>query len=134
MLKDISFDKVEGIAMAIIPEKSEEKEEVWYAYVINMKDEPIERLIVSSKGYGTRKKRKIMTSTFTHHKEELKAKSYAKLEMIDSKLLGITHEFWVSFKHKTQIYDKKYVFVAEALTEANLSTIPLVNKQGVMIK
>jgi hypothetical protein len=61
-------------------------------------------------------------------------KSYSLVEPIMDSLFGINNEYWLSFYLNGNIYDKKYVFVPESITEGNFVNIPLVDKQGVMIK
>ena len=40
----------------------------------------------------------------------------------------------ISFYLGKDMYDKKYVFLPESITEENLTLIPVLNKQGVMIR
>jgi hypothetical protein len=49
-------------------------------------------------------------------------------------LFGMTNQFWVSFYLNKEMYDKKYIFLAESITEENMIMIPLIGTKGVMIK
>lgn len=134
MKKDIRFPKVEDTAVAVVRERNEKDEEVWNAYLLNFKDDTITGVLVSTKGYGVRNNEQVKTSVLRHFLDEVGPNSYAKIEMITEELMGLSNEFWVSFYHNKQIYDKKYVFVAESITDDHLREIPLIGKQGVMIE
>lgn len=134
MKKDIDDLKVKDIALAAIPlmnEASEDKE--WYIFLINKKDIPIENVLISSKGYGELNNQKVETSELRHYVELIPAKGFAKIEPIMPDLFGISNQYWVSFYIGTQIFDKKYVFVAESIQETNLTEVPLVGKKGVLL-
>ena len=135
MKKDIEDPKVEGIAIAAVPEKNEETgNRDWYIYLINLKDIPISNVIVSSRGYGQVEEEKIETSQLRHFVEELPPKSYAKIEPIMENLFGLSNQYWVSFYIDRQIYDKKYVFLPETIQENNLTKLPLMGIKGVLLR
>ncbi|MCI5058659.1 MAG: hypothetical protein MRY83_21285 [Flavobacteriales bacterium] len=133
MKKDIERPKVEDIAVAVIKDKALEEAE-WGVYILNLKDEPIENVLVSSKGYGNKNGEKVFTSVLRHFIDRVEAKSFSKIEPIQSDLFGLHNEYMVSFYIGKTIYDKKYVFVAESIIEGNLVQIPLMDKMGVMIQ
>lgn len=134
MKKDIRDPKVEDIAIAAIPLENEESNEPeWYIFLINKKDVAITNVLVSSKGYGLLNAQKVETSELRHHVEEIPAQGFAKIEPIMPELFGISNQYWVSFYIGNQIFDKKYVFVAESIQESNFTDIPLVGKKGVLL-
>lgn len=47
---------------------------------------------------------------------------------------GLTNEFWVSFYINDKIYDKQYIFLPETINLKNLTKIPILNAEGVMIR
>jgi len=135
MRKDITPPVVKDIAIAIVKEKNNLKEDIWNVYLINLKDEPIEQVLVSSKGYikdvkGVETK----TSVLRHGLGTVKAKSFAKIEPIMESLFSLHNEYWMSYFGENIMLDKKYVFLAETVKEENLITIPIIDKLGVMIK
>jgi hypothetical protein len=135
VIKDINDPKVEGIAIAAVPEMPEDGgEQSWFIYLINTKDHPITNVIVSSKGYGEVKKENVKTSELRHFVDDLPAKSFAKIESIMPELFAISNQYWVSFYIDRQIFDKKYVFVAESIQESNLTELPLMKKKGVLLR
>lgn len=133
MIKDIPELKVENVAIAIVREKNELDETVWNSYLLNLKDQKIEGVLVTSTGYGELNEEKVRTSTLRHFLDEVEPKSFVKIEPIIEEVFGINNEYWLSFYFNKTMYDKRYVFLAESITEANFTTIPLINKKGVMI-
>ncbi len=132
MKKDIPIYKVTDIIVAVVPR--EEDDEFWDVYLINLKETPIKSVLVNSKGYGNVEGEMVKTSTMRYFYEEIPEKSAVKIEPILKNLLSITNEFWVSFSLDNYLYDKKYIFVEGSLEEMNFTSIPLVEKKGVMIK
>lgn len=134
MIKDIPIIKVEDIALAAVATPNVETgEDEWYIYLINKKDEPIENVLVSSKGYGRISSEKVETSVLRHHIDVIPALSFAKIEPIMPELFGISNQYWVSFYIGAQIFDKKYVFVAESIQPKNYTEIPLIGKKGILL-
>jgi len=74
MIKDIPELIVENIAIAIVREKNELDEAVWNSYLLNLKDQKIEGVLVTSTGYGELNAEKIRKSTLRHLLEEVKRK------------------------------------------------------------
>lgn len=134
MKKDISPPLVEDIAVAVIKEENELAETIWNVYLINLKNDAIEGVLVSSKGYGFYNNETVQTSTLRHFLDVVKANSFKKIEPILETLFGLNNEFWVSFFINNVMYDKKYIFLPETIKEENCINIPVINKKGVMIK
>jgi hypothetical protein len=133
MIKDIPQLVVENVAVAIIREKNELNETVWNSYLINMKDEKLEGVLVTSTGYGQINEEKVKTSTLRHFLDEVEPKSYVKIEPIVEEVFGVNNEYWLSFYLNNKMYDKRYVFLAESISESNFTAVPIINKKGVMI-
>ncbi len=135
MKKDIPQYKVEDVAIAIVPRSQEDgEEELWDTYLLNLKDEPISSVLVNSKGYGSFEGEKVRTTVLRHFFEEIGPLRCVQIEPIQTKLFGLTNEYWVSFMYDDYMYDKKYVFVKGSIDEMNFTTIPFINKKGVMIR
>ena len=123
----------EDIAVAIVPENLEDQNG-WMVYLVNLKNNSLENVIVSSKGYGEIDNKNIQTSTLRHFMEKVEPHTYSKIEPIMVDVFGLANEYWVSFYINKTIYDKKFVFLPESIQETNFITIPFLNKKGVMIK
>lgn len=134
MIKDIPNLKVEDIALAAVPSPIEgTDEDEWYIYLINRKNQPIENVLISSKGYGTIDSEKVKTSVLRHHVKIIPALSFVKVEPILPELFALSNQYWVSFYIGAQIFDKKYVFVAESIQPKNYTEIPLIGKKGILL-
>jgi hypothetical protein len=132
--EDIVNIPVEGLAIAAVIEPNiESNEPEWTIYIINKKDVAIQNVLVSSKGYGEVNNEKIETSQLRHFLEDMPAKSFKKIEPIMPELFKLNNQYWISFYIDKQIYEKKYVFLAETIQEANLTQVPIMNKKGVLL-
>lgn len=134
MLKDIPQLVVEKIVVAIVQEKDESDNLIWNVYLINLYDEEIYGVLVSSKGYGIFEGRDVKTSVLRHLIGTVEAKEFARIEPLMEDLLGLSNEYWVSFYKNKQLFDKKYVFLPDSVRDENLTLIPVLNKKGVMIQ
>lgn len=134
MKKDISQPIVQDIAIAVVKEQNELNETEWNVYLVNLKKQKIEGVLVTSQGYGFFNEEDVKTSTLRHFLDEIKPQSFKKIEPIVESLFGLNNEFWVSFYINKVMYDKKYIFLPETIKEENFITVPLINKKGVMIK
>ena len=133
MKKDLPENLVENISIAIVLENATPEAKIWNVYLLNLKDEPIETALVSSKGFGEKDGEKVKTSVLRHSIGNVAARDYALIELIDEQVFGLTNEYWLSYYINGQIYDKKFIFVPESIVESNLIRIPILNKPGVMI-
>jgi len=133
MKKDLPENIVENVAIAVVLESSTPEVKNWKVYLLNLKDEPISTVLVSSKGYGEKDGKQVKTSVLRHSIGTVAAKSYASIELIDEQVLGLTNEYWLSYYIGDRIFDKKFIFVPESIIDTNLSRIPLLNMPGVMI-
>jgi len=134
MKKDIPVRKVEGVALAIVPRNEGLEDDLWDTFIVNLKNQPLRSVLVSSKGYGDQLGESIKTTTLRHFFEEIPATAAVKVEPIQRKLFHLTHEYWLSFVQDEYMFDKKFIFVKGSIDEAHFTNIPVVNKRGVMIK
>lgn len=134
MLKDIHRVEVEDIAIAIVPGKPENDEKLWEVYLLNLRKERIDNVIVSSKGYGHYNGEDVKTSVLRHYLGTVQAGEYMLIEPIQEKVFGLNNEYWLSFYINDSIFEKKYIFLPESINETYFTAIPLLNKRGVMIR
>lgn len=131
-MKDIPNLKVKDLAIAIVPRVDEE--ELWDVYIINFRKDSIGSVFINSRGYGVLDGEKTRTTTLRHFFEKIEPHQMEQIEPIQMTLFELTNEYWVSFMHDGHMYDKKYVFVKGSIDEMNFTTIPYLQRKGVMIK
>lgn len=135
MKKDINPTIVKDIAIAIVKDKNDAKEDIWNTYIINYKKEEIVEVLVTSKGYFTDLKgNETKTSTLRHAMGIIEPNDFKIIEPIMENVFVLHNEYWVSFFDGDRLLDKKFVFLAETIKDENLINIPILNKQGVMIR
>jgi hypothetical protein len=132
MKKDIDFDPVEGVSVAIATQLNELGQPVWNVYLLNNNPFILENVLVTSKGYGLYEGEEIKTSVLRHMFEQVAAKSFVQIEPIDPAIFHINNEYWVSYYIGTKIFDKKFIFVPESIVESNLIDISMLNLRGVL--
>lgn len=133
MKKDLPENIVENVAIAVVLESATPETKNWNVYLVNLKNEPIETVLISSKGYGKKDGEDVKTSILRHSIGDLAPRTFALVELIDEEVFGLTNEYWLSYYVNGQIYDKKFIFVPESIVESNMIRVPVLNKPGVMI-
>lgn len=133
MIKDLPENNVTDIAVAVALEGENVQSKIFHVYLINQKDQAIENVLITSKGYGERNGEQVRTSTLRHMFPQIDANSFKQIELIDEQTFGLNNEYWVSYYIGNQIYDKKFIFLPESIIDANFIRLPIVNKPGVMI-
>lgn len=133
MIKDIDQPEVDGVSVAITEFTNEAGEKEWTAYLINLKEEPLENVLIRSNGYGEKDGEEFKTSELRRFIERVEPLSTTQIEPILSEALDLNNQYWVSFYVHKVLYDKKYVFEPGSVSEANFISIPFIDKVGVVI-
>jgi hypothetical protein len=136
MREELMGPKVENVAVCIVRQFDENNEPIHYAYLLNLRDDIMDGLIITSTGYGENVNtgEKVQTSTLRHCIELLLPNEAAKIEPIMEDVFGLTNEYWVSFWVNDVMYDKKFLFLPETIQEKNMKLIPQLGVKGVIIK
>lgn len=134
MKKDIEIPIVEDVWVAVSCITNKMNEVEWDVYLINNKEQPIEGVIVSTRGYGSLENDTRKTDTFRYFLDVIPAKSFKKIEPIAEDIFGINNEYWVSFFFNNKMFDKKYIFLAETIKKEHLIQLPILDCKGVLIK
>ncbi|ALW84289.1 hypothetical protein AUC43_03750 [Hymenobacter sedentarius] len=136
MKQDIPFDPVEGVSVAIIPDEealTAEGQPIWQVYLLNHNAFPLENVIVNANGYGQQADgEKVRTSTLRYLFEEVPPRTAVPVEPIDPALFHLNNQYWVSYYHGPQIFDKKFIFVPDSIVADNLTHISLLDREGVL--
>lgn len=131
MKKDIEIPEVTDVFIAAVREKHEEYGSLdWNAYLINDRPQAIEGVLIVSKGYDGKKE----TSTMRHSISELPPQSFAKVEFLQDEVLKLNNEFSVSFFAEGKMFHKKFVFTKNSINEKALRELPVMQKNGVLLK
>lgn len=133
MKKDLPNNKVENVAIAVILEEENATSKLYKVYLINLKNTPIDTVLVSSRGYGLKEGKEVKTSVLRHMIGTVDANDYAMIEVIDEQVFGLNNEYWLSYYIGDEIFDKKFIFLPESIIESNFIKVPVLNKPGVMI-
>jgi hypothetical protein len=134
MIKDLPPNVVKDIAVAVALEGENPESKIWYVYLINLKNVPLENVLVTSKGYGEKDGKQVKTSILRHSFPLIDANSYKLIEPIDEQTFGLNNEYWLSYYIGREIFDKKFIFLPESIVDDNFIKLPVVNKPGVMIR
>ena len=131
MKKDIKNPEVKDVVVAAVHEKNEEFQTMdWNVYLINSGEKTLETVLIVSRGYTAESE----SSTMRHSIKELPPKSYAKVEFLEDAVLKLNNEFSVSFFSEGEMFHKKYIFKKNSINEKALQELPVMQKEGVLLK
>ncbi len=129
MKKDIQIPEVKEVYIAAVQEPHPEFKILdWNIYLINNQPEPIEMVIVVSKGFLNEK----TTAQTRHQIKVLPAKSYTKIEWFQDDLLSINNSYSVSFFKNDTIFHRSFLLKANMVKPQALGSIPVMSSLGVM--
>ena len=129
MKKDIEIPVAKDVHVAIVHEWNEEfLSKDWNAYVINNRTTPIGMVLIVSKRYD----RTTKTSTMRHGIGLIAPMSFEKIELVQEDVFKLTNEFFVTFFAEDKLFERKYIFPKNSISEKNLTTIPLLEKDGIL--
>ena len=131
MKKDIRIPKVKDVQLAVALHYNKMfKIDDWNIYLINNKLEPLEQVLIVSKGFDNKQK----TATFRHKLNVLPAKSYAKIEFMLEDLLKINNEFQITFFIGNTLYEKTFLVKKNTVSAKTIKLIPILNCKGIIIE
>lgn len=131
MKKDIEIPVVKGVNVAMVFEWNDEfKTNEWNAYILNTGASALALVFIVSKGFDGETK----TAVMRHSMEALDAKSFQKIEFVQDEVLKLNNEFYVTYYINGTLFEKRFLFEKNTVVEQNLVTIPLVEKEGILIK
>lgn len=135
MKKDIKIPVVENVYMAVMQEWNDDfMEKTWYAYLINDSNDKLETVIVVSNATGVIDGEERKTSMMRHAFMEVPANSAIKVEMLEETVLQLHNSFMVTFFKNNMLFDKNYVFIAGTINEEDTVELPVIAKDGILVK
>ena len=135
MKKDITIPEVENVFVAAVQEWSDDfMEKVWYIYLVNDSDFNLDSVMVVSKAFGTIDGEMKKTSLLRHAFVEIPAVSVVKVEMLEKSVTTLNNEFMVTFFIGKTLYDKKFTFIANSISENTVEEVPILFVDGVIVR
>src|SRR5690554_2012098 len=131
MRKDIEIPKAENVHIAAIKEWDKNfTGQDWNIYVVNDREDEISMVLVLSRGNSESKK----TSTLRHNLGNIPPKTATKVELISPEVLGFTNEYLVTFFAENKLFERKFVFGPNSISEENRIEIPVLETEGILAK
>lgn len=129
MKKDIDFPQNQNVVLAIAPSEFEQ----WDVFLINNGSEKIANILVSSSGFGFDDKgEKVSTSTLRHFFDNLEGVSFLAVEKIDPTVFHLNNEYWISYWIDGTLFDRRFLFVPDSITEQNCIQVSILDKSAVL--
>lgn len=132
MKKDIEIPQVKDVHIVAIREWNDDfMENSWYAYLLNDTDEKLDLAMVVSDAYGIIDGEERKTATFRHAFKEVAPKTAVKIELLENNVLQLNNEFRLSYFINEKLFDKKFIFKANSITENALIDLPAIPRTGI---
>lgn len=129
MKKDIEVPEVKGVYVAAVREENKEFRSMdWNAYIINELGEPLEMVLIVTKGFDQIRS----TSKMRHSIKILPAKSFAKIEFLQDEVLALNNEFSVTYFAEGKMYEKTYTFRKHTIKERKAVKLPVMENKGIL--
>ncbi len=131
MKKDIELPETKEVLVAIIPGLDENEQ--WEVVLLNKSEKELKNILINSSGYGTNsEEEKIQTGVLRHFFEVIPANSFRAIELIDPSVFVINNEYWVSFWLEEKLYDRRFLFVPESISEKHLIYVEMLGKKAIV--
>ena len=131
MRKDIDIPQVQNVHIVAVKEWDKEfTGQDWYIYVVNNREDEISTVLVLSRGTSEDKK----TSTLRHALGDLLPNTTAKVELITTEVLGFTNEYLVTFFAENKLFERKFIFEPNSISEEKVKEIPVMESEGILAK
>lgn len=135
MKSDINIPEVENVFIAAVQEWSDDfMENIWNVYLVNDSDFDLDSVMVVSKAFGTIDGEMKKTSLLRHAFVQIPAVSVVKIEMIEKSVLQLNNEFMVTYFIGNTLYDKRFTFIKDSITEKNREEVPILFVNGVIVR
>jgi len=117
MRMDIEIPKAKNVHIVAVKEWDKDfTGQQWNIYLINGREDEISTVLVMSRGKSDDQK----TSTLRHGLGNIEPKTAAKVEFIPIEVLGFTNEYLVTFFAEDKLFERKFVFEPNTISEENV--------------
>ncbi len=131
MRKDIEIPKAKNVHIVAVKEWDKDfTGQQWNIYVINNREDTITTVLVMSRGKSDDRK----TSTLRHGLGNMEPKTSSKVEFIPTEVLGFTNEYLLTFFAEDKLFERKFIFEPNSISEENVVEIPVLESEGIMAK
>jgi hypothetical protein len=131
MRKDIEIPKVENVHIVAVKEWDKDfTAQQWNVYLLNNRVDEIETVLVMSRGKSEDRK----TSTLRHGLGNMKPKTSAKVEFIPTEVLAFTNEYLVTFFAENKLFERKFIFDPNSISDEKVTALPVLESEGVLAK
>lgn len=131
MRKDIEIPKAENIHIVAVKEWDEEiSAELWTVYFVNNREEEVDTVLVMSRGNSEDKK----TTTLRRDLGNIASKASVKIEFIQNEVLEFTNEYLVTFFAGNKLFERKFIFAPNSISDDNVDALPVIENKGVLAK
>lgn len=129
--KDIDIPEVKNVHIVAVKEWDKDfTEQLWNVHVVNNREDEISMVLVISRGRSDDRK----TSTLRLNLGNIQPQTSAKVEFITTEVLGFTNEYLLTFFTDNKLFERKFTFDPNSISEENLVEIPVLDSQGVLAK
>ena len=132
MKQDIITPIVKDVIIAVVPRLNDTEKELWDTYIVNLRAEPMESVLITSQGYGEINGSDKTTTVLRHFHQVIAPNSFLKVEPIQRELFSLKNEYWISFNDGSEMLDKRYVFEAGQISVEALEDVPVLDRPGVI--
>lgn len=131
MRKDIEIPKTKNVHIVAVKEWDKDfTGQHWNIYLVNDREDEISTVLIMSRGKSDDKK----TSTLRHGLGNLLPKTSAKVEFIPTEVLGFTNEYLLTFFAENKLFERKFIFEPNSISEENMVEIPVLESEGILAK
>ena len=134
MKNDIVTVPVTDVLVAAVPRSGGEDDVLWDIYVVNLRDEDMENVLIASQGYGSVGGVDKTTTVLRHFHQRIAAKDYLKVEPIQTELFALENEYWISFGGSRGMQDHKFRFKPGQISPEALENVPVLDRPGVFLR
>lgn len=135
MREELKGPTVENVSIALVEIPLENNEKEYIVYLLNLRDDIMEGIIVASTGFGVNPKtgEEVKTSTLRRGIELMLPNEAARIEPIMPDLFDLTNEYWVSFWVNDVMYDKRFQFIPGSIQQEDFKLIELLGQKGILL-
>lgn len=131
MRKDIDIPQVENVHIVAVKEWNEElTDQFWNVYVVNNRKEEISMVLVISRGNSDDRK----TSTIRQNLGDIQPQASSKVEFIANEVLEFTNEYLVTFFAGNTLFERKFIFESNSISDEKVVPIPVLANDGILAK